>query len=269
MFQKLKIVDETSQYIIINKRAGLIAERNPFETITAESLVEEYLRTGKRTPFSLDKLNTPLEKHREDRPKEPATKLGKGKIKTKREAKAAKGTFVGVVHRLDRVTSGVMVFAKNQSCLKKLNDDLSKNKIKKTYLAIVDNMPPKKAGVLRHNLVKLQKEKMAKIHDTKQDNSVECTLTYKLLASSSSGHLLKIDLQTGRFHQIRAQLAHIGCPIIGDEKYGSTKKHLPLAICLHAWKINLKDVSTAESKEYIAEMPNTRFWKDFDLKKIE
>ena len=74
---------------------------------------------------------------------------------------------------------------------------------------------------------------------------------------------MKIELQTGRFHQIRAQLAHIGCPIIGDEKYGAKKKHLPLAICLHAWKLEFKDPGSGDDKEFVADIPNTRYWQDY------
>ncbi len=249
MFQKLKIIEDSPTFLVINKRAGLITERNPFEAVTVESLVEEYLTTGKRTPFSLDRKHIA-----------PQTKTKPNFNKQNKKKSAA---FVGIVHRLDRVTSGAMVFAKNKSTLKKLNDQLSNRKIKKTYLAIVETAPPHQQGTLRHQLVKNQKAKRADIFEKPQTGSVECTLSYELLKSTAHSHLLRIELQTGRFHQIRAQLAHIGCPIIGDEKYGSTKKHLPLAICLHAWKLTLRDHATKEDLEYIAEVPNTRFWKDY------
>lgn len=248
MFQKLKIIEETPTYIVVNKRAGLITERNPFEMITVESLVEEYLTTGKRSPYALQK-----------------NQVTKNKTKRKLQAptKSKNAAFVGVVHRLDRVTSGAMVFAKKRNSLKKLNDQLSSRKIKKTYLAIVENKPPYEEGTLRHQLVKNQKAKRADIFEKAQKGSVECTLSYGLLKSSANGHLLRIELQTGRFHQIRAQLAHIGCPIVGDEKYGATKKHLPLAICLHAWKLQFRDLISNEELSFEAEVPRTRFWQDF------
>jgi len=249
MFQKLKIIEEGSTYIIVNKRAGLIVERNPFEKITVESLVEEYLGTGKRTPYSLDrKYMVPKNKE---------------KLNFKKQTKKKSAAFVGVVHRLDRVTSGAMVFAKNKSSLKKLNDQISKRKVKKTYLAIVENKMPYEEGTLRHQLVKNQKAKRADIYEKAQKGSVECTLSYKVLKSTAHSHLVQIELQTGRFHQIRAQLAHIGCPIIGDEKYGAEKKHLPLAICLHAWKLSFRDPNSNEEVDFLAEVPNTRYWKDY------
>lgn len=248
MFQKLKIIHETPQYLVVNKRAGLITERNPFEKITVESLVEEYLTTGKRTPYSLDR------KYMAAKPT---------KVNFKKQTKSKNAAFVGVVHRLDRVTSGAMVFAKKRNSLKKLNDQLSRRKIKKTYLAIVENEPPHPQGTLRHYLIKNQKAKRADIYKDEKKGSVQCTLSYSVLKSSANSHLLKIELQTGRFHQIRAQLAHIGCPIIGDEKYGSQKPHLPLAVCLHAWKLTLRDPITNEEEEHVAEIPNTRYWQDY------
>ncbi len=251
MFQKLKIIEENPNYIIVNKRAGLITERNPFEVITVESLVEEYLTTGKRTPYSLERKHLA-----------PKTKERKNFKKQSRKKNAA---FVGIVHRLDRVTSGAMVFAKNRSSLKKLNNQISSRKIQKTYLAIVENPPPHKEGTLRHQLVKNQKNKCAEIYENPRKDSMECTLSYSLLKSTAHSHLLKIELKTGRFHQIRAQLSHIGCPIIGDEKYGAKKQHLPLAICLHSWELKIKDLGANEILEYKADLPNTRYWKDYSL----
>lgn len=116
MFQKLKVIEESPSFIVINKRAGLITERNPFEIITVESLVEEYLTTGKRTPYSLERNQVVASKNRKN---------------FKAPTKPKNAAFVGVVHRLDRVTSGTMVFAKKKNSLKKLNDQLSSRKIKK------------------------------------------------------------------------------------------------------------------------------------------
>lgn len=250
MFQKLKIIEESPQFIVVNKRAGLITERNPFEKITVESLVEEYFKTGIRKPYSLENNQV-------------KTNNKGGKRPLKAPAKSSKAPFVGIVHRLDRVTSGAMVFAKKKSSLKKLNDQWSRRKIQKTYLAIVENTPPNPQGTLRHYLVKNQKSKQAEVHNKEIKDSQQCTLSYQLLHSSSNGHLLQINLPTGRFHQIRAQLAHIGCPIIGDEKYGAKKAHLPLAICLHAWKLQFRDPVSNEEVEAVAELPHTRFWQDF------
>ena len=113
MFQKLKIIQESPSFIVINKRAGLITERNPFEITTVESLVEEYLTKGSRTPYSLDRNQVSAQKKNFKLP-----------------VKAKNAAFVGIVHRLDRVTSGTMVFAKKKNLLKKLNDQISNRKIK-------------------------------------------------------------------------------------------------------------------------------------------
>lgn len=246
MYQKLKIIQEDSNYIVINKRAGLITERNPFEETTVESLVEEYLATGKRTPYAI-------------KPHQGNSR----KAVVKKPFKSKKAPFIGIVHRLDRVTSGALVLAKKKSSLKKLNDQWSSRRIRKTYLAIVEKPMPREVGTLRHYLVKNQKAKRADIFDKEVKNSQQCTLSYEVLKTGSNGQLVKIELQTGRFHQIRAQLAHVGSPIIGDEKYGATKKHLPLAICLHAWQLSFKDPSTNDEVLCNAELPRTRFWQDF------
>ena len=245
MFQKLKVIEQHPTFIVINKRAGIITERNPFEKITAESLVDEYLSSGKRTPFSLDQIKN-------DPKKRTNFKKNIGQNKS----------FVGVVHRLDRVSSGCLLFAKNKSSLKYFNELIAKRKIKKTYLALVHNKPNKESGVIRNYLVKDQKSKSARIYDQAVENGMESTLSYELIHSNKFAHLLKIQLDTGRFHQIRAQLGHIGCPIIGDEKYGSNIPFLPLAICLHAYKLNFR-LKNGDEFELKADLPNTRYWKDF------
>lgn len=250
MFQKLKIIEETAHFIVVNKRAGLITERNPFERITVESLVEEYLKTGIRKPYSLENNQVTVTKDK--------------KRPLKATSKSSKAPFVGIVHRLDRVTSGAMVFAKKKSSLKKLNDQWSRRKVSKTYLAILEKAPPNPQGTLRHYLVKNQKAKRADIYDKEIKNSQEATLSYQLIKSASHGHLVQIELPTGRFHQIRAQLAHIGCPIVGDEKYGAQKLHLPLAICLHAYKLQFRDPISNEEVSCLAELPRTRHWQDFN-----
>lgn len=224
MLQQLDILAETAQYLVVNKPAGLLSEKSSFENLTLEGLVEEYLQSPKHS----------------------------------------KAPFVGVVHRLDRVTSGAMVFAKNKSSLKALNQQVSERKIKKTYLAIVEQEPPQKTATLQHHLVKKQKEKVSEIYTQAQKDSIECSLSYRYVQAGKLGHLLEIDLHTGRFHQIRAQLAFIGCPIFGDEKYGATQKYLPLSIGLHAWKLEFCDIATKEQLIFVAKPPSNNYWLQFD-----
>ena len=178
--------------------------------------------------------------------------------------------FLGVIHRLDRVTSGVLIFAKKKSILIEFNELFSSRKIQKTYLAIVKNKPRKDREDLVNFLMKNTKEKRAVIVKSKSSVSQECRLSYEVLGQNEFGYLLEVKPKTGRFHQIRAQLAHIGIPVIGDEKYGSDQEYLPLSIGLHAWKISYKRDDQQES--YQALLPKHKYWdlgariKDKDVK---
>lgn len=175
--------------------------------------------------------------------------------------KSKRKPYVGVVHRLDRVTSGVLIFAKKKSVLVAFNDLFGKKKIQKTYLAIVKNKPAKPKGNLVNLLVKNNKEKRAEIVQSKVGKSLSCELSYEVIGENKIGYLLKVKPKTGRFHQIRAQLANIGVPIIGDEKYGSIEKYKPLSICLHAWKLTVEDPITKELNVFEAAIPDNDFWK--------
>lgn len=168
--------------------------------------------------------------------------------------------YIGIIHRLDRVTSGVLIFAKKKSILVEFNDLFSKRKVQKTYLAIVKNKPPKNKEILINFLVKNNLEKRADIVQTRTKDSLECILSYQVIDKNDFGYLLQIDPKTGRFHQIRAQLANIGLPIIGDEKYGSDQEYLPLSVCLHAWKLTYQVSGSKEFKTFEAPLPKNDFW---------
>ncbi|WP_179320008.1 RluA family pseudouridine synthase [Winogradskyella helgolandensis] len=175
--------------------------------------------------------------------------------------KSKRKPYVGVIHRLDRVTSGVLIFAKKKSILVAFNTLFSSRKVQKTYLAVVKNKPLKSKGNLVNFLVKNNLEKRADIVQSKSKNTLDCRLSYKVIDQNDFGYLLEIQPKTGRFHQIRAQLAHIGLPILGDEKYGSDQNYLPLAVCLHAWKITYKDSDSEDMNTFVAPLPNNKFWK--------
>jgi 23S rRNA pseudouridine1911/1915/1917 synthase len=168
--------------------------------------------------------------------------------------------YIGVIHRLDRVTSGVLIFAKKKSILVEFNDLFSSRNVQKTYLAIVKNKPPKNKGNLVNFLVKNNLEKRADIVQTKSKNSLQCMLSYQVIDENDFGYLLVIKPKTGRFHQIRAQLANIKLPIIGDEKYGSDQDYLPLSVCLHAWKLTYQVSGSNEFKTFEAPLPKNAFW---------
>jgi len=168
--------------------------------------------------------------------------------------------YVGVIHRLDRVTSGVLIFAKKKSILVAFNTLFSNRKVQKTYLAIVKNKPPKNKQRLVNFLVKNNQEKRADIVLSKSKNTQDCILSYEVIGKNDIGYLIEVKPKTGRFHQIRAQLAHIGLPIIGDEKYGSDQKYFPRSVCLHAWKLSYQTPDTKELKTYEASPPKNAFW---------
>jgi RluA family pseudouridine synthase len=137
-------------------------------------------------------------------------------------------------HRLDRPVSGTLLLARKPSILKQFNAQFAAHHVRKTYLAIVGTAPPAAEGTLVHWLIKDNPAKRAIVSDKKVKGAVEATLKYKIKAESAGKVLLEIDLITGKYHQIRAQLAHIGSPIIGDAKYGSLVIYRDNAITLHA-----------------------------------
>jgi len=168
--------------------------------------------------------------------------------------------YIGVIHRLDRVTSGVLIFAKKKSVLVEFNNLFSSRKVHKTYLAIVKNRPPKNKENLTNFLVKNNLEKRADIVQSKSKDALECILSYQVIDKNDFGYLLEIKPKTGRFHQIRAQLANIGLPIIGDAKYGSDQEYFPLSVCLHAWKLTYQVSGSKEFKTFEAPLPKNDFW---------
>ena len=216
---KLEVLYENNDYLVVNKVAGLISEKSPYEAVTVESQVLNHLLEHKRKPY------------------------------------------IGIIHRLDRVTSGVLILAKKKSVLVEFNNLFSSRKVQKTYVAIVKNKPQKNKGNLVNFLVKNNKEKRADIVQAKSKDSQNCMLSYQVIGKNDAGYLLEIKPKTGRFHQIRAQLANIGLPIIGDKKYGSDQKYLPLSICLHAWKLTYKAANSKEPQIFEAPLPANDFWK--------
>lgn len=145
--------------------------------------------------------------------------------------------FCGVIHRLDRPVSGLIIFAKTSKALTRFNELFREKTITKTYLAVVKNRPPKTSDKLIHYLVKNEKTNMSKAFVKPVDNALKAELDYELIGSSDNYHLLKINLHTGRHHQIRCQLSAIGCPIKGDLKYGFNRTNEGGFIHLHSYKI--------------------------------
>ena len=152
--------------------------------------------------------------------------------------------FLGVTHRLDRPVSGLVIFAKTSKALTRLNEMFRAGEVKKTYWAVVKNAPKESEGELVHFLVRNEKQNKSYAYDKEVPNSKKAVLDYRLIGRSENYYLLEVDLKTGRHHQIRCQLAKMGCPIKGDLKYGSPRSNPDGSICLHARRVSVFNVYT-------------------------
>ena len=173
--------------------------------------------------------------------------------------------FLGVTHRLDRPVSGLVVFAKTSKALSRLNDMFRNSEVKKTYWAIVKQCPPAEEGELVHYLVRNEKQNKSYAYDKEVKNSKKAILDYKLIGHSQNYYLLEINLKTGRHHQIRCQLAKMGCPIKGDLKYGFPRSNPDGSICLHARRIRFIHPVSKELIDVTAPVPSGNLWNGFDM----
>lgn len=168
--------------------------------------------------------------------------------------------FVGVTHRLDRPVTGVILFAKTSKALSRMNDLFRNGDVRKTYWAIVKNCPPNPAGTLTHWLVRNEKQNKSYAYDQEKPNAKKAILDYRLIARSDKYYLLEIDLKTGRHHQIRCQLAQIGCPIKGDLKYGAERSNPDGGISLHACSMAFIHPVSKEPVRITANTPDDNLW---------
>ncbi len=196
----LQILFEDNHLIVINKRAGDLVQGDKTGDDPLVDIIKEYIKKRDQKPGNV---------------------------------------YLGVVHRIDRPTSGIVVFAKTSKALSRLNKAFANKEPKKTYWAVVKNRPPKKVDQLRHFLLRKQKQNKSYAHENEVPNSKLALLNYRLIKELNNYFLLEIDLETGRHHQIRSQLSKIGCPIKGDLKYGFNRSNKDGSIHLHARKIEL------------------------------
>ena len=173
--------------------------------------------------------------------------------------------FIGVTHRLDRPVSGLVVFAKTSKALPRLNEMFRNGEVKKTYWAIVKECPKETEGELVHYLVRNEKQNKSYAYDKEVKNSKKAVLHYKLIGHSQNYYLLEVDLKTGRHHQIRCQLAKMGCPIKGDLKYGSPRSNPDGSICLHARTVQFVHPVTKEMIRLTAPVPEANLWNGFEI----
>ncbi|MGA1226022.1 MAG: RluA family pseudouridine synthase [Tamlana sp.] len=217
----LQVLYEDNHIIVVNKRAGDIVQGDKTGDKPLSEVVKEYIK---------DKYN----------------KSG--------------NVYLGVVHRLDRPTTGIVVFSKTSKALPRLNKLFADKEAKKTYWAIVKNQPPKTKGTLINWLKKNPKNNKSYAHSNEVKDSKKAILNYKLLKKLDNYFLLELNLETGRHHQIRSQLSQIGCPIKGDLKYGFERSNNDASIHLHARNIEFIHPVKKETIQITAPLPKDPIW---------
>jgi 23S rRNA pseudouridine1911/1915/1917 synthase len=217
----LQVLHEDNHIIVINKRVGDIVQGDKTGDKPLSEVVKEYLK---------EKYNKPGE------------------------------VFLGVVHRLDRPTTGIVVFAKTSKALTRLNELFSNRETQKTYWAVVKNKPPKNEDNLVHFIKRNEKNNTSKAHLKEVPDSKKASLDYKIIKELNNYFAVEIYLHTGRHHQIRAQLSIIGCPIKGDLKYGFDRSNPDGGIHLHARKLVFIHPVSKEEITILAPTPDEVIW---------
>ncbi|WP_166386578.1 RluA family pseudouridine synthase [Polaribacter sp. 11A2H] len=219
--ENLQILFEDNHIIIVNKRAGDITQGDKTGDKPLSDVVKEYIK---------DKYDKP------------------GNV------------YLGVVHRLDRPTSGIIIFAKTSKSLERLNKMLREKTINKTYWAVVKNHPKKEKDTLINFLKKNPKNNKSTAYPKEIDGSKKAILHYAVIKKLDNYSLIEVDLETGRHHQIRSQLSNIGCPIKGDLKYGFNRSNKDGSIHLHARRIQFIHPVTKEQVTVTAPTPKEVIW---------
>lgn len=173
--------------------------------------------------------------------------------------------YAGLVHRIDRPVSGAVIFAKTSKALSRMTLKIKEREFSKTYLAIVKNKPPQEVGELSDYMIKNEAQNKSYIVSSNTKGAKLAQLRYRVIGSSDSYYLLEVELITGRHHQIRAQLAHMGCPIKGDLKYGFPRSNPDASISLHAYKLQFEHPTTKNPIIVIAPKPTGNPWDVFRI----
>ena len=176
--------------------------------------------------------------------------------------------FLGVVHRLDRPVSGVVLFARTSKALSRLSEMFRTRAVRKTYWAIVTAPPRQPEGTLTHWLTRDEKTNKARAYDREVPGSKQAILDYRLIASSERYWLLEVELHTGRHHQIRCQLSKMGCPIKGDLKYGAARSNPDGSISLHARRLHFEHPVSKNNVDVTAKVPEDKLWQWFEASLI-
>ncbi len=222
--ENLRVLYEDNHLLIINKQPGEIVQGDKTGDISLIDTLKEYIKA---------KYNKP------------------GNV------------FLGLVHRIDRPVSGAVIFAKTSKALSRMTVLVKNRSFKKTYLALTDQKPPKEEDILKHFLKKNEASNKSFVVKAGTEGAKEAILTYKHIASGKTLHLLEIDLQTGRHHQIRTQLAASGLIIHGDVKYGARRPNNDGSICLHAYNVQFQHPVSGALINIKAPLPDTPEWNAF------
>ena len=220
----MTVIYEDNHIIVVNKACSEIVQGDKTGDIPLSEKVKEYLKVKYQKPGNV---------------------------------------FCGVTHRLDRPVSGIILFAKTEKALERLNEMFRNGLVHKTYWAIVKNMPQPAEGELVHWMVRNEKQNKSYAYDREVKDSKKAILEYRTIGHSDNYFLLEVNLKTGRHHQIRCQLSKIGCPIKGDLKYGAQRSNPDGSICLHARKISFIHPVSKKLIELEAPVPETSLWKSF------
>ena len=218
----MKVIYEDNHIIIVNKQSGEIVQGD---------------KTGDR----------------------PLSDIVKNYIKEKYQKPGA--VFLGVVHRLDRPVSGLVVFARTSKALARLNKMFAEGEVHKTYWAIVKNAPRKPEGTLVHWLVRNEKQNKSYAYDHEKPSAKKAVLKYRVIGHSDNYCLIEVQLLTGRHHQIRCQLAAMGCPIKGDLKYGAPRSNPDGSISLMSRRVEFVHPVSKETIIAEAPIPDEPLWK--------
>ena len=228
MLRGLQVLHEDNHLIAVNKPGGMLVHEDETNDRTLADVVKQYIKIRYNKPGDV---------------------------------------FLGVIHRLDRPVSGVIVFARTSKGLSRMNDLFRERKVTKTYWAIVTERPEELSGTLEHFLLKDREQRKTKVYDRKgrrTEKAKKAILDYEIIGGINSSYLLKITPHTGRPHQIRAQLSHMGWPIRGDIKYGHTQANDNGTIYLHSRSLEFIHPIKKEPVQIVAELPGDPVWQWYE-----
>ena len=221
---KIKPIYEDNHLIAINKPASYLVQGDRTGDLPLNEMVKEYIRVTYRKPGA---------------------------------------AYLGTVHRLDRPATGVLIFAKTSKALTRMNKMFSDRKLDKKYWILTRVLAPDTKDKLTHYLKKDHRKNVTRVYDKEVKGSKKSVLSYKLMTSYDRVNLYEIHLETGRSHQIRAQMSTVGCPIIGDLKYGAKKPLDDASIALHCRSISFIHPVSKENITIVAPLPRLHIWKPF------